>query len=94
MQTLFTKRMDFNSVELEVSCKFEVLKLKTCLLYHEKLLLQKFNDMITQVLKELFSASDIMEALRIINRNNITYPIAFFNSSHDVKPTLKWENGN
>ena len=44
------------SVELGVSCEFEVLKLKTCSLYHEKLLLQKFNDMITQVLKEFFSA--------------------------------------
>ena len=33
------------SVELGVSSKFEVLKLKTCSLYHENLLLQKFNDM-------------------------------------------------
>ena len=43
------------SVELGVSTEFEVLKLKTCSLYHKNLLLQKFNDMITQVLKELFS---------------------------------------
>jgi hypothetical protein len=34
-----------------VSGEFEDLKLKTCWLYHENLLLQKFNDMITQVLK-------------------------------------------
>ena len=43
---------------------FEILKLKTCSLYHEKLLLQKFNDMITQDFAYLFSASDIMEAVR------------------------------
>ena len=36
---------DTISVELGVSGVFEVLKLKTCSLYHEKLLLQKFNDM-------------------------------------------------
>jgi hypothetical protein len=42
---------DTISVELGVSGVFEVLKLKTCSLYHEKLLLQKFNDMITQVIK-------------------------------------------
>ena len=41
-----------------------LLKLKTCSLYHENLLLQKFNDMYTQVLKYFFSASDIMEAVR------------------------------
>ena len=40
------------------------LKLKTCSLYHEKLFIQKFNDMITQVLNEFFSASDIMEEVR------------------------------
>jgi hypothetical protein len=43
---------------------FEVLKLKTCSLYHENLLLQKFKDMYTQVLHIFFSASDIMEAVR------------------------------
>jgi hypothetical protein len=32
--------------------EFEVLKLKTCSLYHDNLLLQKFNDMIAQVLKQ------------------------------------------
>ena len=42
------------SVKLGVSTEFEVLKLKTCSLYHKNLLLQKFNDMITQVLKEPF----------------------------------------
>ena len=47
-----------------VSTEFELLKLKTCSLYHENLLCQKFNDMITQVLKQFFSASDIMEAVR------------------------------
>jgi hypothetical protein len=43
---------------------FEVLKLKTCSLYHENLLLQKFNDIYTQVLTYIYSASDIMEAVR------------------------------
>ena len=42
------------SVELGVSNECEVFKLKTCSLYHKKLLMQKFNDMITQVLKEFF----------------------------------------
>ena len=42
------------SVELRVSTEFEVLKFKTCSLYHKTLVLQKFNDMITQVLKKLF----------------------------------------
>ena len=51
------------SVELGVSTEFEVLKLKTCSLYHKNLLLQKFNDMITQVLKNFFQ-HDIMEAIR------------------------------
>ena len=52
------------SVELGVSTEFESLKLKTCSLYHEKLLIQKFNDMITQVHTEIVSASDIMEAVK------------------------------
>ena len=38
--------------------------LKACRLYHENLLLQKINDMIIHVLKNFFSASDIMEAVR------------------------------
>ena len=42
---------------------FEVLKLKTCSLYHENLHLQKFNDMYTQVLTYFFSTSDIMETV-------------------------------
>ena len=33
-------------------------------IYHEKLSIQKFNYMITQVLKLFFSASDIIEAVR------------------------------
>ena len=42
----------------------EVLKLKTCSLYHENQLLQKVNVMYTQVLTYFFSTSDIMEAVR------------------------------
>ena len=42
----------------------EVLKLKTRSLYHDNLLLQKFNDMITHVHKYFLSASNIMEAVR------------------------------
>ena len=38
-------------VVIGVSGKSDLLKLKTCALYHENLILQKFNDMITQVLK-------------------------------------------
>ena len=51
-------------VVVEVQTKSEILKLKTCSLYHENLLIQKFNEMNTQVLKYFFSASDIMEAVR------------------------------
>ena len=51
-------------VELGFLWEFELLKLKTCSLYHENLLLQKLNDMYTQVLTYFFSASDIMEAVR------------------------------
>ena len=40
------------------------LKLKTCQLYYEKLILQKVNDMYTQVLTYFLSASYIMEAAR------------------------------
>ena len=52
------------SVDLGFLWDFEVLKLKICSLYHEKLFIHKFTDMITQVLKLFFSASDIMEAVR------------------------------
>ena len=38
-------------------------KLKICQLYHEKLLLQKVDDMYTQVLTYVFTASDILEAV-------------------------------
>ena len=38
--------------------------LKACRLYHEYLLLQKINEVIIHVLKNFFSASDIMEAVR------------------------------
>ena len=44
--------------------KLEVRKLKNCSLYQDNLLLQKINDMIIHVLKNVFSASDIMEAVR------------------------------
>ena len=37
-------------VEPKILTGFEVLKLKTGSLYHENLLLQKFNDMYTHVL--------------------------------------------
>jgi hypothetical protein len=37
---------------------FELLKLNPCFLYHGNLFIQKFNDMITQVLKSFFSASE------------------------------------
>ena len=50
------------------SCSGQSLKRvrpsKTQNLYHENLLLQKFNDKYTQVLTYFFSASDIMEAVR------------------------------
>ena len=40
------------------------LSLKTCALYHEKLFIQKVNDISSQVFNNFFSASDIMEAVR------------------------------
>ena len=49
-------------VVVGVQTKSEILKLKTCTLYHENLLLQKFNDTVTQVLKIFYPASDILEA--------------------------------
>ena len=51
-------------VEPKILGESEVLKLKTCSLYHDNLLLQKFNDMYTQVLTYFFSASDIMKAVK------------------------------
>ena len=42
------------SVDLGFLWDFEVLKLKICSLYHEKLFIQKFNDTITQVLNRFF----------------------------------------
>ena len=42
----------------------EILKLKTWSFYHENLLLEKFNDMITQVLRYFFSVSDIMDIVK------------------------------
>ena len=51
-------------VESKVLAEVEVLKLKTCRLYHENILLQKIKDMIIHVLKNVFSASDIIEAVR------------------------------
>ena len=50
-------------IEPKILTEFGLLKLKICSLYHENLLLQKLNDMITQVLKYFFSTSDIMEAI-------------------------------
>ena len=51
-------------VELGFLVDFELLKLKTCSLHHENLLIPEVNDIITQALKSFFSASDIMEAVR------------------------------
>ena len=52
-------------VEPNIQTESGLLKLKTCSLYHENFLLQKFNDMYlyTQVLTYFFSASDILEAV-------------------------------
>ena len=41
-----------------------VLLLKTCSLYHEKLFIQKVNDISSQVVNNFFSDSDFMEAVR------------------------------
>ena len=43
---------------------FDLLSLKTCSLYHEQIFIQKFKDISSQVLNNIFSASDIMEAVR------------------------------
>ena len=45
-------------VELKILTTSEFLKLKTCSLYHENLLIQKFNDMNTQVLRYFFQPSE------------------------------------
>ena len=50
-------------VEPNILGEFGLIKLKTCSLYHENLLLQKFND-IPGFIHNFFSASDIMEAVR------------------------------
>ena len=52
------------TVELGFLGKFVLLSLKTCTLYHEKLFIQKVNDISSQVFNNFFSASDIMEAVR------------------------------
>ena len=44
--------------------KFRSLEVRRKYIALKKLLKQKFNDVITQVLKEFFSASDFMEAVR------------------------------
>ena len=44
--------------------EFVLLSIKTCSLYHEKLFIQKFKVISSQVLNNLFSASDIVEAVR------------------------------
>ena len=43
---------------------FVLLSLKTCSLYHEKLFLQKFKVISSQVLNNISFCSDIMEAVR------------------------------
>ena len=43
------------TVELGFLCHFELLKLKTCSLYHENLLLQKVKVISSQVLNNFFS---------------------------------------
>ena len=52
------------AVELGFLWEFELLKFKTCSLYHEKLFIQKFKVISSQVLNKFLSASDIMEAVR------------------------------
>ena len=52
------------TVELGFLGDFVLLLLKTCSLYHEKLFIQKVNDISSQVFNNFFSASDIMEAVR------------------------------
>ena len=54
MQLIFLESTYTISPKLGVSTEFELLKLKNCSLYHENLLLQKFIDVITQVLGNVF----------------------------------------
>ena len=42
---------------------FDLLLLKTCLVYHEKLFIQNVDDISSQVFNNFFSASAIMEAV-------------------------------
>ena len=66
MLTLQNTLLDLTTIPVELGFlwAFELLKLKICSLYHEKLFIQTFDDMITQILNRYFSASDIMEAVR------------------------------
>ena len=52
------------AVKLGFLWKFELLKLKTCLLYHENLVIQKFKVVNSQVLNNILTAPDIIEAVR------------------------------
>ena len=52
------------TVKLGFLGDFVLLLLKTCSLYHEKLFIQKVNDISSQVFNNFFSASDIIEAVR------------------------------
>ena len=58
------KSMTTITLELGFLGDFVLLLLKTCSLYHEKLFIQKVNDISSQVFNNFFSASDIMEAVR------------------------------
>ena len=52
------------SVGLRFLSDFELLSVKNCSLYHEKLFIQEFKDISSQVLNKKISASDVMEAVR------------------------------
>ena len=58
------KNLTTISVELGFLWDFVCLSLKTCSLYHEKLIIQVGNDISSQVFNIFFSASDFMEAVR------------------------------
>ena len=60
----YEKNLTTITVELGFLGDFVLLFLKTCSLYHEKLFIQKVNDISSQVFNNFFSASDIMEAVR------------------------------
>ena len=51
-------------VELGFLWEFELLKLKTCSLHHENLFTQKFKVISNQVLNNILTALDIMEAVK------------------------------